>query len=737
MNLKYIYTFTFLLNCIFTYDYVWPTNASETITACFGEMRTNRYHAGIDIRTYGINGREIYSISDGYVYRIKVSNDGYGNVLYIKLNDKNIALYAHLSKFNKKIQKIVHQIQTMRDSYSIDHLIEPGLINVKKGEIIGYTGDTGGLSGPHLHFEIRDEINRPINPLKTNLIDYLTDNKNPIPKTIAITPQSINTKIDGNIFMKEYEAHMIDFNNYIIKDTINIEGEFGISVKVFDKIDLQPFNFGIYSIELFIDSLYHYGIKFDKTSFEQSNQMYLERDYNLLSKNKGEFYQLFKPKHQNNYFVDKKSKNSILKDSGIHQFHIKITDIKKNQSNLYGNFIIRSPEKNDYTYYATKKNNSWKIDFNNVNKISTIELYLQNRTNFNNTKINPEFEILNDNSIIINNVKNPYNVLYFQLSTLKGPLQEEYILLGSPSKNIDGYFSIDHNTEGISATYFENNFSGKTPNLVYTVNNKVYKSNMYRKDKNLLSSKRFSIKEFLKMNEIRIEYEDDLLLSKKTLIDKMVTYPNIYTKKTFQNGLITITHNKETFFDTTLIYITTPPIYMETSESLIAPFYIGPNSIPFNKPLEFSINIYDQDSTDNLVISTYDIANKKWLPLATRRTKKSLISNIQKGSIIGIFKDSKDPDIKNIIPRNGATYLKDDLNNFDIIVEDNFSGVNHKDGIHFTLNGQKIITGFNLYQNKIITNVKGHVKKGKNDYELIIYDNANNSNQIKGHFFIK
>ena len=79
----YIYISTILISLLFNTeaDYTWPTDLSKTVTAFFGEMRPNRYHYGIDIRTYGQNGKNIYSISDGYVYRVKISSDGYGKVI--------------------------------------------------------------------------------------------------------------------------------------------------------------------------------------------------------------------------------------------------------------------------------------------------------------------------------------------------------------------------------------------------------------------------------------------------------------------------------------------------------------------------------------------------------------------------------------------------------------------------------------------------------------------------------
>ena len=82
--------------------------------------------------------------------------------------------------------------------------------------------------------------------------------------------------------------------------------------KTIDEINEQPFNYGIYSIQLFIDSLFQYEVKFDKTSFDQAPQSYIERDYELIANQKGEFYRLFKSKYENNYFVNNNSKESSI-----------------------------------------------------------------------------------------------------------------------------------------------------------------------------------------------------------------------------------------------------------------------------------------------------------------------------------------------------------------------------------------------------------------------------------------
>ena len=90
-------------------EYLWPTNASKTLTTVFGDVRPRRYHAGLDIRTYGQSGYDLYAIDDGYIERIRVSSSGYGKAIYIRLIDGRIVVYAHLSKFTSEINDLVNK----------------------------------------------------------------------------------------------------------------------------------------------------------------------------------------------------------------------------------------------------------------------------------------------------------------------------------------------------------------------------------------------------------------------------------------------------------------------------------------------------------------------------------------------------------------------------------------------------------------------------------------------------
>ena len=101
--------------------------------------KTRKMHYGMDFSAK--TGTEIYSTGDGVVSKVKRSKRGYGN--YIKINHGfgYETLYAHMSKYIvKKGQK------------------------VKRGEVIGYVGNSGISTAPHLHYEVRKD-NKKIDPV--------------------------------------------------------------------------------------------------------------------------------------------------------------------------------------------------------------------------------------------------------------------------------------------------------------------------------------------------------------------------------------------------------------------------------------------------------------------------------------------------------------------------------------------------------------------------------------------
>jgi murein DD-endopeptidase MepM/ murein hydrolase activator NlpD len=145
-----------------------PIEYEILLSGNFGELRSSGFHTGIDIKTKGREGEIIKAIDDGYISRMQVSTTGYGKVIYITHNNGLKSVYGHLRDFEKKLDSSAKKIQYSLKSYTFNKYFKKNEIVVKKGQIIGYSGNTGTSFGPHLHFEIRTEKDIPINPLKFN-----------------------------------------------------------------------------------------------------------------------------------------------------------------------------------------------------------------------------------------------------------------------------------------------------------------------------------------------------------------------------------------------------------------------------------------------------------------------------------------------------------------------------------------------------------------------------------------
>ena len=120
----------------------YPLDIPIILSGTFGELRPNHFHAGIDIKTQGIEGLNVYSIADGYISRIQITHGGNGKALYIKHDNGQSSVYAHLKKFSKKIEKIVKKVQYSEESYTVKIFPKKNEYRITAKEIIGLSGNT-------------------------------------------------------------------------------------------------------------------------------------------------------------------------------------------------------------------------------------------------------------------------------------------------------------------------------------------------------------------------------------------------------------------------------------------------------------------------------------------------------------------------------------------------------------------------------------------------------------------
>ena len=151
----------FYFGLAYSDSWVWPVDTTHGLTASFGEYRGARFHMGVDFSTGGVEGEPIRAALPGRVFRVRSGSRGFGKVIYIRHPGERVTVYAHLAKFGPRLSKALEEMGL--DPEGTFNNQDPGL-EVNSEEVLAWSGESGaGL--PHLHFEVRDGNNRPLDPL--------------------------------------------------------------------------------------------------------------------------------------------------------------------------------------------------------------------------------------------------------------------------------------------------------------------------------------------------------------------------------------------------------------------------------------------------------------------------------------------------------------------------------------------------------------------------------------------
>jgi hypothetical protein len=248
----------------------------------FAELRPNHFHTGLDFKTGGQEGEPILAAADGWVYRIKVSSFGYGNVIYLKHPNGTITVYGHLRNFNKPLTDFMLKKMYEAQKNELEVYPEPGELPVKKGERIADSGNTGGSGGPHLHFEIRDSLERALDPLLFGFPE-IVDKTPPTPQKIAIVPLNIDSRVNGK-FQRLEVTPIYSGGTYSLPSTVQITGQVGLEIQSFDQLDGASNRNGFPTFELSDENELLYSLIVDKVDFNYTRQFLLHTYKNRFTK---------------------------------------------------------------------------------------------------------------------------------------------------------------------------------------------------------------------------------------------------------------------------------------------------------------------------------------------------------------------------------------------------------------------------------------------------------------------
>ncbi|EDM35864.1 hypothetical protein PBAL39_06781 [Pedobacter sp. BAL39] len=305
------------------------------LAGSFGELRANHFHSGMDYRTNQREGYPVYAIADGYISRLRVQNSGFGLALYINHPNGYTSVYGHLQRFNPTIAREVKRIQYDKKSYEIDEFPNAQLIPVHKGDIIAYSGNTGGSGGPHLHFELRDsKTEATINP---QLFGFEIPDDVP-PVIYSMYVYRLNKKPFNEFTPKQYFQVAGGAGKYSLNkvSTINLSGEVGFGIVATDRHSGASGLNGVYSIELELDGKTVFTSALERFSFENSKAINSHIDYPTYLNTKRSIQKSFvDPGNPLGIYSNLVNSGRIdFNDGKLHQMRYIITDGKGNKSYL-------------------------------------------------------------------------------------------------------------------------------------------------------------------------------------------------------------------------------------------------------------------------------------------------------------------------------------------------------------------------------------------------------------------
>lgn len=322
-----------------------PLDIPIYLSATFGELRPNHLHAGLDIKTQGVEGKKVYAVADGYVSRIGVSPYGYGNVLYITHYDGYTSVYAHLQRFSGKIATYVKEYQYKHQQFASQIYPEKDQFPVKQGDLIAYSGNSGGSGGPHLHFEIRHTVSeKPVNPMYFGY--KIEDHVKPLIQGVAVYPVGEKSTLEGGIQPMYFS---VDGENgkYSLKDrvSVNANGEVAFGIRTFDQVGTSTNKNGPYLYELFLDDVLAFQVEADSFSYSEPRYVNSLLDYRHYKQKKTSYVRTETDPYNRLHMIEKRNGTITVEEGDTVNVCFKISDYVGNSSTARFMLVGTAPVK--------------------------------------------------------------------------------------------------------------------------------------------------------------------------------------------------------------------------------------------------------------------------------------------------------------------------------------------------------------------------------------------------------
>jgi len=336
------YIFLLISLCAFSQseypsEFISPLAIPLDFSGSFGELRSNHFHAGLDLKTNSVEGLNVFAVADGYISRIKISPFGYGKAIYITHSNGYTTVYGHLQKANGAIEEYIKKEQYRQKSYAVEMFPGPSELPVKQGDIIAFSGNTGGSGGPHLHFEFREnKSEKTVNPLYFGFNKLAPDKYKPDLQGIMVYPME-----DGVVANSSQKPSRVSFlkqvdGNYKAEKVI-ANGKIAFAINAYDHCT-NPYNKnGLFKVNAYLNGVLYYSFELDKFAFDESRYINNFIDYGIYQDKKQRFQKLFYITPYPLSILKEEKNNGIIntQPNSTYTFRIEMFDFHGNQTDIF------------------------------------------------------------------------------------------------------------------------------------------------------------------------------------------------------------------------------------------------------------------------------------------------------------------------------------------------------------------------------------------------------------------
>ena len=731
-------------------DVLWPTRLGKFFSSNFGENRDDHFHMGLDIKTNGKTGMEVLAVEDGYISRIRSDYNGYGKAIYQRTNSGHEVVYGHLESFIPVIEKIWRLQQAKRLSYNVDAQFSPRDFQLKKGDLIGFSGNTGNSFAPHIHFEYRSSKSEPLNPL-TMAFD-LEDNTRPIAKKLAVIPISQNALVNASPLIQIYPLFRDKGGIYHFADTISVFGEFGFAIQAVDKRQGTNNIYQFHRIELFIDNQKEFELEYNKIPFKQGKFAKTIVQYDLERKNEGEFQKLYRLPEHKKISIHATDNSGILGLApGMHSVMINIFDAFGNKTIVKGVVAGTFPmtleaeeifrDKTMITLALIPRRGGLPIRDAIVYSFTPYGFADQKIDFIKSEKIKKDLHITLPASSIDNRILQIIGIN--QIGGMVNPYHWSNIKTKITALDVNPDLKISSTEQGLFFQITLDHYV-KTKATLRLANDNTFMS--------------YPMSQIQPCVYITDKLSHNVVKNMK-YIDIELTSGDLSRQTRFHYNLKEVGPGKEsyifsndrncsmkilpgTFYQTNAVWINEVKEYTPVKKGFhLSPVYqLQPYDLALKGKFEIGIR-YNKDLVEhsNLGIYHYNPKEEEWVYNVTENNRRKLIltSEMETMDAVTVIQDLDSPIIKNTIPGNGGRYYQQDLNKISIKVDDYLSGIESAESsFNLLLNEKVIYPSYQPIKKTISYNLDQPLKKGSHKIEFKVRDRMNNESSTIIYFAV-